>query len=139
MWFKTGFGGCGTDPREAVKEAMDAVREAFSGGDVEHALPVDVIEAEDGSYLVRASLPGFKREDVQVELSDGLLRISGNRAEEGADTAKYVVRERAQGAFSRRVKLRDASEEGVKAELRDGVLTVRVRKAVPQPKSVPIE
>ncbi len=142
MWFKRGFGGscCGPETaQEAVREAFDAVRDAFGDTEVEHALPVDVVETEDGGYLVRASLPGFRREDVNVELTDNVLRISGNRKEEGSENAKYLVRERGQGAFARRVKLRDASEDGVKAELKDGVLTVRVAKATPQPKSVPIE
>ncbi len=142
MWFKRGFGGncCGPETAsDAVKEAFEAVREAFGDTEVEHALPVDVTEDADGSYQVRASLPGFKREDVQLQLTDGVLSITGTRNEAGAAEAKYLVRERAQGAFARRVKLRDATDVGIKAELKDGVLTVRVAKATPQPKTVPIE
>lgn len=138
MWFKKGFGYCGPDAREAVKEAFNVVREVLGDNEVEHSLPVDVINEENG-YLVRVSLPGFKREEVSVELRDGVLSISGTRNEEGTAEAKYLVRERAQGSFARRVKLREASEEGIKAELRDGVLAVRVPRATPQAKAVTIE
>lgn len=109
-----------------------------------HPIPVDLMEGKQGEFVIRASLPGFRREDVQVEFEDGVLTISAmrqeDRAEGDAPATRYYLQERAQGRFERRIQFEKASGDGIRAELKDGVLVVtleRIKEA--QPRSIPIE
>ena len=95
---------------------------------------VETHEADD-AYLVRAELPGMKRDDVNVELSGNELHITGEVKEE----AEGKTLRRRHGRFSYRASLpADADPEKVDAQLADGILTVRVPKA-PQARSRRIE
>lgn len=93
-------------------------------------LPATDITEDDGHYVVTAELPGMKREDVTVELSDRVLSIRGEKKserEEKSEKRRYV--ERSFGTFSRVFTLpSDASEEKVQASFKDGVLTVTLDK-----------
>ena len=124
------YGSCCT-PRTAWREVM--------GEKTEHDMPLDVLEGAN-EYVVRASLPGFKKEDVEIKFEDGVLSLKALRNEAAPEGAEYVHQERAQGAFSRRARLGRASGEAIKAELKDGVLTVTLAKAKEAAgRSVPIE
>lgn len=92
--------------------------------------PVDILESED-SYLIRAELPGMKREDFNLELNDGTLTLSGERkAEEPADGTHYHRSERLAGKFSRSFHLPEkVRQDAIGAAYRDGVLEVHVPKA----------
>jgi HSP20 family protein len=83
---------------------------------------------EDGDLLIRAELPGVKREDVEITLHERALTISGERwAEEQREGSGYYVRERRHGSFRRTLVLPHDVEEGViSARFEDGVLEVRV-------------
>ena len=94
------------------------------------ALPVDVAE-KDGDIVVRASLPGFAKDDIDVQVHDGVLSITAQRSEQheesGDDDARYYRRERRVGSVSRRIALPQAAAGAeVEAELRDGVLTLTI-------------
>ena len=80
---------------------------------------------EDGTYVVRAELPGIDPgEDVTITVDDRLLTISAERTEETADKNHAEFR---YGSFSRTVALpADAKEEEIKASYAKGILTVRV-------------
>ena len=91
-------------------------------------LPVVETEESEDAYLVRAELPGMKRDDVQVELCGADLRISGEVKQEEEGRGK-VLRSR-HGKFSYRTSLpADADTEKIEAELSAGVLSVRLPKA----------
>jgi len=91
---------------------------------------LDVFEHKD-SYVVKAELPGMKREDIQVAFEGGSLSISGERKDEAThkDAQAYRV-ERFVGQFERTVALPTAvAADKVSAQYKDGVLTVTLPKA----------
>jgi HSP20 family molecular chaperone IbpA len=94
---------------------------------------------EDGTYVVRADLPGIDPDkDVSVTIDDGYLVISGERREEQHDEHRSELRV---GSFSRRLPLpKGCAGEDVKATYAAGVLTVTipVDGEVPEPTRIPI-
>jgi HSP20 family protein len=95
----------------------------------EFAPRTDIAETEN-QYEVTAELPGFKPEEIHVELNRELLTISAERKEEKEEKGKTFHRvERQYGTFRRSVTLPNAGEaEKVTAEYKDGVLAVTVPK-----------
>src|ERR687887_15926 len=91
---------------------------------------VDVLESKD-SYLIRAELPGMKREDFNLEVHDGSLTLSGERKfEEPANGVEYHRVERVAGKFSRSFYLpQTVKSDAIKATYRDGILEIHVPKA----------
>ena len=92
--------------------------------------PTADISETDKEYLIRASLPAVKKEDVKVTYEDGLLTLSGERRrEEEEKDEKFHKIESYYGNFLRSFALPDAiDEDAIKAESKDGVLTIHVPK-----------
>ena len=88
---------------------------------------VDVFE-KDNRLFTRVDLPGVKKEDVKVEVTDGHLTLSGERKNEKEEKKDNVYRtEREYGFFERAVPLpKGVNLEDVKASFADGVLEVSV-------------
>jgi len=106
----------------------------------EGTLALDVSE-DESNVIVRASLPGFKKDDVEIELHDNVLTIKAEQSEESEEKhERYYRRERSYGSVSRRVALPSSViDDEAKAELKDGVLTVRVPKTKAEtPKKVKV-
>ena len=93
---------------------------------------VDVKESET-QITVHADLPGVKKDDLHVELHDGVLTVSGKReATKSEKNDKYHYVERNFGSFSRSFRVPDnVTEEHIAADLSDGVLNVTVTKPKP--------
>lgn len=93
-------------------------------------LALDIVESPS-DVMVRASLPGFRREDVSVEIHDRILTISATRQEDKEESNQtFHLRERRVGSVARRVELPESVQgEAASAELKDGVLTLRFPKA----------
>ena len=85
----------------------------------------------DGNYELEIDLPGFKKEDVKIQLKDGYLTIS---AEKGLDQDKeskkgrVLRQERYTGSCSRSFYVGDVKPEEIKAKYESGVLTILVPK-----------
>lgn len=90
---------------------------------------VDVHE-EAGALVLRAELPGVKREDLELEVEGNLLTLKGERKLETGDEARRYHRvERAHGTFVRQFQLpKDVDASQIDAQLADGVLTLRLPK-----------
>ena len=90
----------------------------------------DVYEEKD-NFVVKAELPGMKKEDINVSLHDGDLIISGERKSETKSEGTEIYRaERFFGKFQRSVSLpASVAAAKVSAEYKDGVLTVTLPKA----------
>lgn len=88
---------------------------------------IDVLE-RDNRLITKVDLPGLKKEDVKVEVSDGHLAISGERKRESEEKKDQFYRcEREYGSFYRAVPLPEGVKlEDVKATFADGVLEVSV-------------
>ena len=102
--------------------------------------PVDILESND-SYLIRAELPGIKREEFNVEYRDGSLTLSGERKfDEPADGVEYHRVERVAGKFSRSFYLpQTVQADGIKATYRDGVLEIYAPKTeTAKPKQIEV-
>jgi HSP20 family protein len=90
---------------------------------------LDVYEDKE-NFIVKAELPGMKKEDVEVSLHDGALSISGERKSETKhEDAEAYRAERFFGRFQRTVTLpAPVAADKVKAQYKDGVLTVTLPK-----------
>ena len=92
-------------------------------------MPAVETDETDDAYLVRAELPGMKREDVDIELRGNELRITGEVNEEEKEAEGKPLRRR-RGKFAYRTSLpADADAQRIDAELADGILTMRLPKA----------
>lgn len=106
----------------------------------------DIRETGD-SYVLDVELPGFKKEDVKLQLKDGYLNITASTQsndEEKDDQGKFLRRERYTGAMERSFYVgEDLTEEDVKARFEKGVLTLILPKEQPkkieEPKFIAIE
>lgn len=106
----------------------------------------DLYEDEQNIYI-DIDVPGFKKEDIKIELNNGYLSIQAATAEEKDNNEesnfKYRIKERRSVEFTRRYKLDDAiTEKDIKVKLEDGVLKVLIKKlekVLPTTKTISIE
>ncbi|MEZ6063765.1 MAG: Hsp20/alpha crystallin family protein [Planctomycetaceae bacterium] len=91
---------------------------------------ISVYEYAD-RFLVECDVPGVRLEDIDVQLKDGVLEISGERkSREESSGVKTTMNERRFSAFGRKLQLgKDVDVNGVDAELENGVLRVTIPKA----------
>ena len=92
--------------------------------------PMNISETE-GNYLVMMDLPGVEKKDVDVNLKNGILTVSGERkTSEKSDENNPIWHEATFGAFSRSFELTsDIIEDKIKANFKDGVLNITIPKA----------
>ena len=90
---------------------------------------MDLVETED-ALVLRGDLPGMSEDDVDIEIKDNVLTVSGERKAEHEEKSEGFHRvERAFGSFSRSLTLpRGIEAEKVEANFDNGVLEVRVPK-----------
>ncbi len=101
---------------------------------------MDVVETPD-HFVLRADLPGMSENDVNIELEDNVLTISGERKSEHEQRNEGYYRvERASGSFSRSLTLPEGVEaDGIQASFKNGVLEVQIAKPEQQkPRKVQI-
>ena len=127
-------------------EMMVPTRNALYGKHGKNLMKTDVRETEN-SYGLDIDLPGFKKDEVNVDLKDGYLTIS---AAKGVDkdqqdkAGKYIRQERYAGACSRSFFVGEAVKpEEVSAKYEDGILKLSVpkagEKALPKTTTIAIE
>jgi HSP20 family protein len=140
------------DPFTAMRREMDRMFEDLTRGSslglaasAFGGLPVriDVVETEGGLH-VQAELPGVERDDIEVQLDDGMLTLKGEKKREEERKEKdYHLVERAYGSFMRRIALPfEIDPDRVEAKFDKGVLTIslpRSAKAEAQPRRIEIK
>ncbi len=90
----------------------------------------DIYE-KDGKYHIEMDMPGFSKEDIKLETTDGYVTIKATKEEtsqEGGENKKYLRRERSFGEYERSFYLGDFDTENIDASFKDGVLSVVVPK-----------
>lgn len=127
------------NPFDEIERFFERMSEQFEDfddfGSLETAWPgqlkVDVADYGD-EYEVTADLPGFSKDEIDVELAEDRLHISADREEETEESepGRYVRKERKSRSMSRSVTIPEPIEESaVEASFRNGVLTVTLPKA----------
>ena len=124
-----------------VNHFVRPARESANDG---HSLvPTVDISETDGAYIVKAELPGVKKEDLDVSIKDGLLSINAeSRFEHKEETDGRLIRqERRYGKFVRSMRLGgDVDEAKVTAEYNDGILVLTLPKTEEvKPKKIEVQ
>ena len=105
------------------------------GKHAKNMMKTDVRETED-SYLVDIDLPGFKKDEVKVELKDGYLTVSAAKGldkDEQDKKGRYIRQERYAGTMSRSFYVGEGVKpEDLHAKYEDGILQVTVPKEAPK-------
>lgn len=90
---------------------------------------------DEGDILVlEADLPGFKKEDINVDINNDIMTIRAERRferEEKDKKGKYLCCERSYGAYSRQFDLTGVNAENISAKYDNGVLTLQLPKKTP--------
>ena len=99
-------------------------------------VPVVDLEDNEKNFVLKAEMPGFKKEDIDIEVQDNMVTITGRAGWKYDKQSKsYICKERACETFSREVALpEEVSIDDVKADLKDGVLEVTLCKKAPKQK-----
>ena len=126
--------------------AMKDAEKKLYGHKANHVMKTDIKETE-GSYELDIDLPGFKKDEITVELKDGYLTVSAAKGldkDEEDKKGKYIRKERYAGALSRTFYLgEEIQEEEIKAKFENGILSVSIpkeeEKKVEGPKHISIE
>ena len=126
----------------------DRAEKKLYGHHAANLMKTDIQEHEDG-YTLEMDLPGFKKEEIQIELNNGYMTISAAKGldedEKDKKSGKYIRRERYTGSCQRSFYVgEDVTEEDIKAEVKHGILKLFIPKkeakpAVEQKKYVSIE
>ena len=116
-------------------------------GNSSAALPdfrTDIRDAGD-KFVLEAELPGFQKEDIKLDVKDGILTISAEHSEskdEKNEQGGYIRRERRYGSFRRSFDISGVDDEHITASYQNGVLELHLPKvipAVPESKRIAIE
>ena len=134
-WMDFPFRGFGTD-----------VEKKLYGKNAARVMKTDLKEHEDG-YELSVDLPGFKKDQIQLQLSNGYLTVSAAKGIEEEDKDKkgrLVHQERFSGSMSRSYYVgENLEEEDIKAKFENGVLTLDFpkveQKKLPERKTIQIE
>lgn len=103
--------------------------------------PLDVVENEN-EFIIKASVPGVKPEQLEITFSKGLLTIKGEtRDESESNKGQYHLRERRFGIFSRTISLpATVKADDIQAKCEDGILTLSMPKSEEvKPKRIQIQ
>jgi HSP20 family protein len=101
---------------------------------------LDIVDQDD-AFIVRASLPGVRPEDVHIEARGDQVTLRGHvKEEQEVERANYIIHERRAGQFSRTFTLpTEVNTEGAEATFENGILTLRLPKAEGvRPRQIPI-
>lgn len=126
--------------------AFSNVDKALYGKNAKNMMKTDVKETEQG-YVVDIDLPGFKKDEIQIQLEDGYLTVSAAKGldkDEKNEEGKYIRRERYAGSMSRSFFVgKNVRESDIHPKYESGILTFSVpkeeKRQVPEKHFISIE
>ena len=135
-------------PRRNHFDLLDEMfRDPFFEGTESKVMKTDIKEKKD-KYLIDIDLPGYDKEDIKMEISDGYLTVHASvnkEVDDEKEKGKYVRKERYVGECSRSFYVgENVKEEEIKAKFKNGTLMIEVpkkddKKELPEKKYIPIE
>ena len=135
-------------PRRNHFDLFDEMfRDPFFEGTESKVMKTDIKEKKD-KYLIDIDLPGYEKENIKMEISDGYLTVHASvnkEVDNEKEKGKYVRKERYVGECSRSFYVgENVKEEEIKAKFKNGTLTIEVpkkddKKELPEKKYIPIE
>lgn len=111
-------------------QMMEDMERRFWGGNAFTSFKTDIRD-EGNAYVLEAELPGFNKEDINIQLSSNNLTISAEHKSESSEKdakGNYVRRERTWGSYSRSFDVSDIDTAHIKAGYQNGVLTLNLPK-----------
>lgn len=115
----------------------DRAEKKLYGHHAANLMKTDIQEHDDG-YTLEMDLPGFKKDEIKVELNNGYMTISAAKGldedEKDKKSGKYIRRERYTGSCQRSFYVGDnLTQEDIKGEFKHGILTLNVPKKEAKP------
>lgn len=105
---------------------LDDVFEDFNSNN--NSMKCDVYEKDD-AYNIEVDVPGFKKEDINIDVDNGYLTVKASKHFDETDKGKnYICRERRYGKFERSFYLGDLKTDDVEASFENGTLKIKVPK-----------
>ena len=133
------------------RNEFDLFDDFFKGDDFftrrEHSIMKTDIKEKGDNYIIEMDLPGYEKENINLELKEGYLTVSAKVEKENNsnEDERYVHKERFYGECSRNFFVgEDVTEEDIHAEFKNGILKVIIpkmedKKELPQAKKINIE
>ena len=122
----------GKDFDKEFSKALAPTERALYGKHAKNLMKTDVRETDD-SYEVDMDLPGFKKDEVKVQLADGYLTIEAakglDKDEKDKKSGKYIRRERYAGSMSRSFYIGEGiTQDEISAKYENGILQLKIPK-----------
>ena len=108
---------------------FDSLLDDYEDSRFKKSMKCDIFE-KDGNYNVVMDIPGFKKEDINIECDNGVIKISCEKKEEEKeeDDKKYIRKERVYEKCERSFNFGDIKEDEIEAEFTDGTLKLVIPK-----------
>lgn len=96
------------------------------------------IHENENDFQIDVSVPGFKKEELTINLENGILNVSAEHESKSVDETKnYSRKEFSKKSFSRSFKIPETLSDDVDAKLEDGILSLTIKKKELPPKAEP--
>ena len=117
---------------------LDRMNAGAKIANVQKYPPYNIVKTDENNYLIELAIAGFGPDDIDIELHDGVLTITGNVETSSED--KYVYKGIANRSFERRFTLADTVKVD-SVDLHQGILTIKLENVIPEekkPRKIPI-
>jgi HSP20 family molecular chaperone IbpA len=87
----------------------------------------DIYEKDD-NYIIEIDIPGFNKEDIEIDLDNGYLNITATKESVNSDDKKYIRKERFYGKYQRKFYVGNIDKTKIKAKFDNGILEIALPK-----------
>lgn len=102
--------------------------EEIIDNNIPNNMQCDVYE-KDNNYIIELDVPGYSKEDLKVEYSNGYISVIGTKSEQESTERKYIRKERIYGLYKRDFYVGKISYDKIDAKYKDGVLVIVIPKS----------